>query len=158
MILGYELVPDSEGPGRHRGGLGLRRTYRFKDHKAIVTILADTAKYAPRGLDSGLEGRTSHFIYYPDDKHPTPVGSKSTFTAVPNSILVVETPGGGGYGLPARRDPEAVLRDVRDGKVSPERALSAYSVAIDTQRWIVDQAKTDSLRGVDRRAISAGRD
>ena len=134
MILGYSLIPDSEGAGRFRGGLGLRRTYRFVDHKAIVTILADTAKFAPRGLDGGLEGRTSHFIYYPgDSKAPVPVRSKTTFEAGPNRILVVETPGGGGFGTPSQRDPEAVLRDVRDGKISLERASSIYRVAIDSE-------------------------
>jgi N-methylhydantoinase B len=146
MILGYELVPDSEGPGRHRGGLGLRRTYRFKDHAPVVTILADTARFAPRGLSSGLDGRTARFLYYADDLHPVPITSKCTFRAESNSMLVVETPGGGGYGSPYERDPESVLRDVRDGKVSPERALSAYGVFVDTERWVADTARTADLR------------
>ena len=49
-ILRYELVDDSEGPGKFRGGLGLRRDYVFLDHDVTFTVLADRDKAGPWGL------------------------------------------------------------------------------------------------------------
>ena len=58
----------------------------------------------------------------------------------------VETCGGGGYGPPWERDPELVLRDVREEKISADRARDAYGVSVDTDRWTVDPAETKRLR------------
>ena len=44
------------------------------------------------------------------------------------------------------RDPELVLKDVRQGKVSVERARDLYGVVIDTERWTVDEAETGKRR------------
>ena len=62
-IIRYELVDDSEGAGRFRGGLGLRRDYQFPDHAASFTILADREREGPHGLFGGYEGEKSviHF-------------------------------------------------------------------------------------------------
>ena len=54
--------------------------------------------------------------------------------------------GGGGYGPPDARDPEAVLRDVVDGRITVERAESEYRVAIDAAGRVVDEARTRTLR------------
>jgi N-methylhydantoinase B len=59
-------------------------------------------------------------------------------------VISVRTCGGGGYGPPEERDPERVLRDVLEGKVSRERARDFYRVAIADRR--IDQAGTDELR------------
>ena len=58
-----------------------------------------------------------------------------------------EQAGAGGWGDPFERDPVAVLRDVRNGFVSPEAARRDYGVAIDTAAWSVDEAETARLRG-----------
>ena len=55
-------------------------------------------------------------------------------------MISVRTCGGGGYGPPEERDPERVLRDVLEGKVSAERARDVYGVAIDDRR--LDEAAT----------------
>ncbi len=147
MIAAVELVADSEGPGRFRGGMGVRRVYKFLDHEPVVTLLADTAKIPPHGLRGGLDARVAKFVYYPDaGRPPEALPSKTTFRSRANGILVVETPGGGGYGSALMRDPEAVLEDVRNGKVSLERAEAIYGVAIDVTRWEVEVAKTRELR------------
>ena len=57
------------------------------------------------------------------------------------------TCGGGGYGPPGERDPELVLNDVREGKVSIGRARDIYGVVIDTATWTVDVVETSKLRG-----------
>ena len=53
---------------------------------------------------------------------------------------------GGGYGPPEERDPALVLRDVREGKVSVERAREVYKVAVDTATWTVDESETANCR------------
>ena len=64
----------------------------------------------------------------------------------PGQIISYRTCGGGGYGPALERDPELVLRDVREGKVSFERAREVYGTAIDTETWTVDLAETAMLR------------
>ena len=70
----------------------------------------------------------------------TRLSSKTTLDLVPGDVISVRTCGGGGYGAPEERDPERVLRDVLQGKVSAERARDIYRVAIADRR--VDDAKT----------------
>jgi N-methylhydantoinase B len=145
-ILRYELVPDSEGPGKHRGGLGLRRDYLFPDHEATFTVLADRDKEGPWGLYGGEAGRKASYVHVSDGVK-TLLGSKVTVDLRPGDMVSYRTCGGGGFGPRQERDPELVLRDVRDGKMSPERAREVYGVAIDAERWSVDAAETARLRG-----------
>lgn len=144
-ILRYELVDDSEGPGRHRGGLGLRRDYLFFDHEVSFTILADRDRWGPWGLFGGLPGRKASYILNPDDQ-AVQLGSKVTIELKPGDVISYRTCGGGGYGSPEERDPQLVLQDVRQGKVSLERAHQIYRVALDADNWVVDEAETARLR------------
>ena len=142
----YELIPDSEGAGRFRGGLGIRRDYRFPDHSVMFSIVSDRGRFAPWGLKGGLDARPSRYIVNPDSENPIFLESKATVMLKAGDLLSVQTPGGGGYGLPEERDPELVLRDVRDGKVSLERARNVYRVEINVDEWTVDWEKTYALR------------
>ena len=146
-IIRYELVDDSEGPGKQRGGLGLRRDYLFPDHEASFTILADRERWGPHGLFGGLPGERAHYVLNPDSEAEE-LGSKVTVQLEENDVVSYRTCGGGGYGHPQERDPEAVLRDVRDGRVSEARARSIYRVAIDRDNWTVNAAETNRLRSV----------
>ena len=146
FIMRYELLPDSEGAGKFRGGLGLRRDYRFRGHEANVTILADTVKFPARGIFGGLDGRGARYLLNPEGDNFRDVGSKSTFYASPTDIVSMQTPGGGGYGNPLERDPEAVLDDVRCEKVSLDRAREVYGVVINPENWTVDIQETSRLR------------
>jgi N-methylhydantoinase B len=149
-IARYELVPDSEGAGRTRGGLGLRRDYEFPDHGVSFSVLADRDLTGAWGVFGGEPGRRARYVVNPGPDE-TVLDSKVTVQLRPGDLVSYETPGGGGYGPPAERDPELVLRDVRDGKVSLERARSVYGVAIDAAAWQVDVAATASLRGAGSR-------
>lgn len=128
----YELLNDSEGAGKFRGGLGLRRDYLFTDHSPTFTILADRDRAGPWGLFGGEPGKRAEYILNPDT-HPQVLNSKSTHELKPNDVVSYRTCGGGGYGNPRERDPEMVRRDVREGKVSVERAREVYGVEIDTK-------------------------
>jgi N-methylhydantoinase B len=136
------LVEDSEGPGRHRGGLGLRKDYRF-DLYTTFTILADRDKAGPWGVEGGEAGRIAEYVHIRDGLE-TRLSSKTTLDLVPGDVISVRTCGGGGYGPAAEREPERVLRDVLQGKVSAERARDVYRVAIADRR--IDEAETAVLR------------
>ena len=144
-ITRYELVEDSEGAGKQRGGLGLRRDYLFPDHEASFTILADRERWGPHGLFGGLDGQKAHYVLNPDAE-ATELGSKVTVDLKPDDVISYRTCGGGGYGPPKERDPQSVLRDVRDGKVNQERARQVYGVAITPENWTVDSDETARLR------------
>ena len=86
----------------------------------------------------------------PDDD-PNVVSSKSTSRLDTNDVASVQTPGGGGYGDPFDRPPEAVLKDVINEKVSVEKAREEYGVAVDLTERSVDEDETRELRSeVDR--------
>ena len=60
--------------------------------------------------------------------------------------MILETAGGGGYGSPLEREPERVLRDVIDGKVTQTAAAEVYGVVIDPERRSIDQGATQRRR------------
>jgi N-methylhydantoinase B len=148
-IARYELVDDSEGPGRWRGGLGLRRDYHFPAHGATFTVLADRDREGPWGLFGGLPGRPAAYLLNPEGE-ARPLSAKGTVELQPGDTVSYRTCGGGGYGPPHERDPRLVLADVRAGKVSPERARELYRVAVNTTDWTVDEGGTRSLRSLRR--------
>jgi N-methylhydantoinase B len=145
-IARYELVNDSDGPGTQRGGLGLRRDYMFPDHEVSFTILSDRDRWGPGGLFGGLPGVKASYVLNPDAE-ATQLGSKTTVQLGPGDVVSFRTCGGGGYGPPEARDPHRVLQDVRNGKVSLDRARRLYQVVIDRRSWSVDEAATEALRG-----------
>jgi N-methylhydantoinase B len=141
-IDGLSLVADSEGPGRFRGGLGLRKDYRFDLHTTF-TVLADRDRAGPWGAFGGREGRPAEYVLVRDGEE-TRLGSKSTVELVPGDVISVRSCGGGGYGPPEEREPERVLRDVLEGKVSAERAREVYRVAV--ADGALDERATEALR------------
>ena len=140
----YELIEDSEGAGTHRGGLGLRRDYRFPAHEVSFTVLSDRDRWGPEGLEGGQAGRKAHYILDPDGEN-VELGSKVTIALAADTVFSYRTCGGGGYGSPLHRDPQAVARDVRESKVSPERAREVYGVVVGGD-FAVDLQATAVLR------------
>ena len=145
MITRYELIPDSEGAGRYRGGLGLRRDWKFPGHEATFTIFSDNRKFAPWGLFGGESATSSKYILNPDGEAKE-LPSKVTLRLEPDSVISYRTPGGGGYGPPLERDPEKVLADVIQAKVTLERAREAYGVEINPETQEVCPEATVQLR------------
>ena len=139
----YELITDSEGAGRQRGGLGVRRDLEFYDHEASFSLLTDRTRSGPWGVFGGRAASPARFYRNPDTAAEETLASKSTTKLDPNEVVSVQTPGGGGYGDPLERDPQAVLADVRDGKVSAAKAAEEYGVVIDDG---VDTAATEAKR------------
>ena len=121
-----ELISDSGGPGRFRGGLGLRRVYRALETQPSVLYIDQTnPTFAPQGLLGGHAGRSSR-IFVRVDGRARRVPTKTTLTVPAGGDVVVETAGGGGWGPPSERDPDALAADVRDGVVTA-RGSRAYA-------------------------------
>jgi len=141
----YELLIDTGGPGKFRGGLGTRRD---------VCILAQSGKLAGRGLREtvaapglfgGSKGKVGSFVLYPDSNHEVKLpGSFSEYSVESGSIIRVDTPSGAGYGDPLNRDPANVLNDVINGKVSSSGAEKDYGVVIKGRK--VDKDSTQRMR------------
>jgi N-methylhydantoinase B len=141
----YELIEDSAGAGRHRGGLGVRRDIEFYGERATFSLLTDRASSAPWGLFGGKSGRKARYLINPET-NPVVVGSKSSTKVSPGEVGSIQTPGGGGYGDPLERKPLDVLEDVRDGKVSVSSASTEYGVIVDESEQSVDEVATSKRR------------
>jgi N-methylhydantoinase B len=133
MFTQWALRPDSCGPGRHRGGLGaIYEIEALAEGGAEVFLLGERGKYPPFGVNGGGSAALNRFIFETDDGEATPpLVSKVTDVRIRRGQKVrLETPGGGGFGDPAARDPERVARDARLGYISREAARRDYKVVL----------------------------
>ncbi len=150
-ILRYELIPDSGGAGRFRGGLGtLREVVSWAKEGRLVGRGLRQVVGAP-GLDGGSKGRTGRFLM--DGGTPEEQRLEANFSDLPIEVghtVRIETPAGAGFGAPFTRDPARVLADVIAGKVSLAAAREAYGVSIvqDRRSLAVDEKETAALRRV----------
>ena len=137
------LVPDSGGPGRHRGGLGQEIVIRNVSRAPVVaSVIGGRFHEGAPGLEGGARGGTG-FIAVNDD---APLGKSSQVMLAHGDRIRMRFPGGGGFGDPRQRAPEAVLADVRRGFVSLERAREDYGVALRPGGREIDAAETGRLR------------
>ncbi len=145
MVERYGLVPDSEGPGRRRGGLGLTREVTTVGHRATISIGTERRNIRPWGLMGGKEGGGSDAWVVEPDGEKRPLPAKTTTQVEPGTRIVLRTAGGGGFGDPLEREPERVARDVLEGFIGEKRAREAYGVALD-EAGRPDGEATERLR------------
>jgi N-methylhydantoinase B len=112
----YELIAGTGGRGRFRGGLGIRRDLTAVDHAATVSLLTDRRRSHPYGLAGGEPGSCGQNVLIRHGQE-FPLPAKGTFSLAAGETVSVRTPGGGGYGDPAQRDPAQVERDRREGRL-----------------------------------------
>lgn len=118
---------DSGGAGRFRGGLGQRMRFSIRSNAPwTFAALFDRLRTSPRGFLGGQDGARGEFMVS-NDGRPDP---KIQRTLSPDTELTVMLPGGGGFWSPLDRDPEAVLRDVVEDKVSIDAAAKEYGVIV----------------------------
>jgi N-methylhydantoinase B len=148
VIQRYELLPDSGGAGRTRGGWGLQLDFRVLVPNSIVTARnMERCRFEPWGLAGGRASQTTRVWVSRSGRPAEEIGKFDVLTLNPGDVVSLRATGGGGYGSPTERDPALVAADVRSGLLSRECALSDYGVATDGQG--VDHDAT-------RRARSAG--
>jgi len=123
----YEFISDSGGAGRFRGGLGLRRDIRVLAEGVHLSAHGDRHRHAPWGLAGGHAGRPGAYIINPGGPHERRLPSKCAAASLKRGdLLRIETPGGGGYGDPHKRDRQAVTADLSSGKISLTEARRSY--------------------------------
>jgi N-methylhydantoinase B len=143
-----ELVPDSGGAGRHRGGLGLRKDFTLLGEDVTFTNLLERTASRPWGLAGGEGGDRGQTVRNPEQEgeqlHP-----KGEYSLSYGDTVSFRLSGAGGYGEPLERDPAAVLADVRKGYITRGEATAAYGVVLDEfdGDLTVDEAATAERRG-----------
>jgi len=131
MFRQWALRPDSAGVGQYRGGMGAVYEIELLEESAEAFLFGERGRYAPMGVAGGGDAALNVFSYETDQGWAQPpLASKMRGIALKRGQRVrLETPGGGGYGPAAARDPAAVARDVAQGLLSPEAARDSYGTA-----------------------------
>src|SRR5881396_1200966 len=101
-IEAYRLIPGTGGRGRHSGGDGIRRSVRFLARAGTASILSERRALRPKGLEGGEDGRPGRNLLIRNGRRRG-LAAKVTVELRRDDLLVVETPGGGGWGPPEHR-------------------------------------------------------
>jgi len=149
LIERYGYVPDSGGAGKHRGGLAVERQYRFLEATGTLQLRTDRRRHLPYGLAGGRPGTPSDNVLNPDGERRQ-LPSKCTLEIRQGDVFRHLLAGAGGWGNPLERDPELVLKDVLEEKLSADYARREYGVAIDVAARKVLAEDTATLRAARR--------
>jgi N-methylhydantoinase B len=123
----FELIPDSGGPGRFRGGLGPVREYEILAPSVHVTLRGGKHERPAAGIVGGGDGRCGACIINPGSSDERALPSRfSAISLNAHDVLRLEKAGGGGLGAPTERSFNEVAADVIDGYVSCEAAVDVY--------------------------------
>lgn len=147
-VLAFELIKDSGGAGKFRGGLGVRRRYQNLAD-ARFSIRSTKHVIPASGMNGGGPGCTGDILMRPDSADCEQLPSRyADYPLVEGIVFELRTPGGGGFGNPFERDPSSVLTDVLEGRVSQECAAELYGVQLiqNKETWIIDAPVTSALR------------
>ncbi len=123
--IAYELVPDSGGAGRHRGGVGFRRAFQALKDGVNFAMYADRLERAPGGLAGGAPGAKGVCLVRQGGKVVTAQASTG-LTLDRGDVVELIAGGGGGFGRPEERPRDAIAADVADGLVTPAAAARTY--------------------------------
>ena len=145
-----ELIPDSGGAGRQRGGLGQVIELESSEGQPIALFTSvERMKYPARGRAGATDGRLGRISLRSGSR----LTGKGEHTIPEGDRLVFETPGGGGYGNPLERTAADVASDVASGLVSREAAERVYGVVLGAG-GAVDEHRTESRRTIARNATT----
>ncbi|MAE71055.1 MAG: hydantoin utilization protein B [Gemmatimonadetes bacterium] len=149
-LIRHELLRDSAGPGRHRGGLGVETRYVVGSDDTQIVVFGDGDVEPAFGLEGGGDGTLNRIeLRLPDGSVRVPT-SKDLLTGIPKGTLYVQRAGGGGgFGDPKERPADRVRDEVRAGTLSVEAAREHYGVVVDPDTFELDTAATEGLRGRD---------
>jgi N-methylhydantoinase B len=142
VVWRKELRRGSGGPGRQRGGLGQRMEIANRDATAFgIQARFERGVYPARGRSGGEAGAKGRLSLATGAS----LAIKGLQIIPAGDRLIVEMPGGGGYGDPFARDPALVARDVRYGLIEPAQAEGEYGVVL-TTKGEVNAAATNRRR------------
>lgn len=120
MFTEWSLRPDSQGNGKHRGGLGANYEIEVLGDEAYGFFLGDRGKFAPFGLFGGTGAALNRLLIRKrDGDHIPPMVSKAVdIHLLQGERVRLETPGGGGYGPVEERSQSALANDIENGYVT----------------------------------------
>ncbi len=146
VVDGFGYVPDTGGAGKYRGSLSIYKQWRFLQ-PGTVMVRTNRLLRASEGMAGGQAGALSTNILNPEDEHlelPRKAHMHLEVRAGDRIYHVVS--GSGGHGNPWEREPEKVLADVRDEKLTIAAAREQYGVVIEPQTLAIDWERTAALR------------
>lgn len=126
VVERFELVTDSGGAGRTRGGLAVRKDVRMLADGVTLSNLTDRQRFPPYGLDGGVEGTLGLTILNRGTEGEEKLESKGTYVLRENDVISFQCSGSGGFGSPLERDHELVREDLREGRISAQAAREFY--------------------------------
>ena len=142
-----ELLPDSGGPGKMKGGLGRRVVLKIPDDEYApippvnLGMQSGRFRYPPQGLFGGKSGSKAQFLVNGEPGNPY-----GLTLLKPGDVVTMDAAGGGGYGDPLKREMELVESDVIEGYVGIESSRENYGVVIDSETGRMDVAASKNLR------------
>lgn len=148
IVAERQLLTDSGGPGRMKGGLGKREIFKIPDDQYApmapvnLGIQAGRYVYPAEGLFGGRSGSKAQFLV-----NGVPGNAYGLTQLKPGDVVTIDAPGGGGNGVAFEREPEMVQQDVIEGYVSIEKATEEYGVVIAPDTYEVDVEQTEKIRG-----------
>ena len=117
----YALIEDSGGAGTHRGGMGIRRSIRPVGHMCEFNGVGGRFRHQPWGIFGGTSGAQGAFHIETHDVEKVSLTSKASRVKLwPENIVVISTPGAGGYGTPKNRTKDALRQDLASGKFTED--------------------------------------
>jgi N-methylhydantoinase B len=154
LIENRELLADSGGPGRMKGGSGQREVFRVPDDQYAplppvnLGIQAGRHIHPPEGLFGGKPGAKAQFLVNGVSGNPFGLTQLK-----PGDVVTIDAAGGGGCGNPLDREPQRVVSDVIEGYVSLEKAKEDYGVIINPKTLTLDEQATRKFRESLRKAL-----
>ncbi len=147
LVERFELIPDSGGAGKHRGGLGIARTTRALSNVTVNTQ-SERSACPPWGLGGGEDATGNHVAFRLGTEWKSDFPNAKVLVAQlrPGDAFRISSGGGGGYGAAFERPPHDVREDVRQGYVTATAAAERYGVVIDPETFDIDHDATDRLR------------
>ncbi|MGC1885213.1 MAG: hydantoinase B/oxoprolinase family protein [Stellaceae bacterium] len=145
VVHRFGLTPNSEGPGKLRGGFGVEYELEIRHPSAVVVMRGkDRHHFSSWGAAGGGAGTTSGCLGTRRDAAAHDIGKRTVYRPELGEVIRLWGGGGGGFGDPFERDPAAVAEDVAAGLVSPARARDVYGVVLAGEE--VNSAATETLR------------
>lgn len=147
----YALHEGSAGAGEWRGGFGLDYELELRNGEAHASFVMDHGRFGPQGVLGGGDGDLNKVVVLRAGNAYVPLhlSKEQDIPLAPGDKVWVRTPGGGGYGDPIKRRPEAVFEDVRLGRYTPEQADHLYGVIIKKNEHaslVLDLQATEAAR------------
>ena len=155
----WALRKDSGGPGVFRGGLGATYQIEVLNENAMGFFFGERGRHAPKGVGAGKSGALNQFSWQTakgaEAQSPEMTSKKVGICLQKGGSVLLQTPGGGGFGDPLERPVDKVIEDYRMGYISSSQMRETYGVVLNEQ-GAIEPSKTEIRRADLRKCKSVG--